>query len=354
MSQKSKKRTKYTTLKDVAERANTSITTVSYILNNSKNRYVSDELRKRVLDAAEELNYTKSAVASSLKVGQGRGIIAVLVPQFGNSFFTRISIAIEEVAREAGYVITICNTYDDPQEEKEIIMKLIEQRVDGFIISPTVEGRVNTEILRTLEIPYVIMDRALQGIEDYDFIGSDNVNAGYLAAKQLIDHGHTNVGFVGWKTEVSYIEGRKEGYLKAMDEAGLPVNPSWIQTGGLDIDIGYELTQKLLDQSSITSVILAQHVLAEGGVQHIRERGMEIPKDISLIIIGTPRWTRLNDPVFTCVKQPEQQIGEKSATRLIEKIKNMNHPEGFIHEKLSNSILSGHSIKTILSRSDLV
>ena len=153
--------------------ADTSTATVSYILNDSTERYVSAELKERVLQAAKELNYMKSAVASSLK-GKDRGIISVLVPQFDNPFFTRIVMAIEEAAHQHGYFISISSTVDDMERERKIIKKMIEQRVDGLIISPTIQGTENTDHLRNLGIPYVILERPLIGVDQYDFVGSDN------------------------------------------------------------------------------------------------------------------------------------------------------------------------------------
>ena len=230
---------KYTTLKDVAKLADTSIATVSYILNDSTKRYVSAELKERVLQAAKELNYMKSAVASSLK-GKDRGILSVLVPQFDNPFFTRIVMAIEETAHRYGYFISITSTVDDMERERKVIRKMIEQRVDGLIISPTIQGTENTDHLRNLGIPYVILERPLVGVNQYDFVGSDNFNSGYLAAKHLIENGHSRIGFVGWDTFIN-VQERKHGYLDAMEKNGLKVEPQWIQQGELGADSGYRL-----------------------------------------------------------------------------------------------------------------
>lgn len=129
----------YATLKDVAERAGTTAATVSYILNGSTKRYVSEDMRRRVEAAAKELNYVKSSAASSLK-GKKRKIIAVLVPQFANQMFTELVLGVERVADRYGYILSICNTFDDPQRELEIIRRMQAQRVDGYIITPSRDG----------------------------------------------------------------------------------------------------------------------------------------------------------------------------------------------------------------------
>ncbi|TXK84997.1 LacI family DNA-binding transcriptional regulator [Paenibacillus sp. N3.4] len=338
------KKKKYATLNDVAKLAETSIATVSYILNDSNKRYVSSELKERVIQAAKELNYMKSAVASSLK-GKERGIISVLVPQFDNPFFTRIVVVIEEVARSRGYFISISTTVDDIQREREIIKKMIEQRVDGLIISPTIQGTENTDHLRSLGIPYVILERPLIGVDQYDFVGCDNWNCGYTAAKHLIDHGHTRIGFIGWDTFIN-VQERKLGFLAAMEENGLRVEADWMQLGDLGVDWGYRLTKNLLD-SQVTAVVFGHHTMAEGGVQLLREKGISIPEDISTVIIGTPGWTQLNVPKFTCIDQSEQQIGVAAAEILLKNVLGETDNEPWQQQKIACALLPGESVKKI-------
>ena len=297
--------------------ADTSIATVSYILNDSTERYVSTELRERVLQAAKELNYMKSAVASSLK-GKDRGIISVLVPQFDNPFFTRIVMAIEEVAHQHGYFISISSTVDDMERERKIIKKMIEQRVDGLIISPTIQGTENTDHLRNLGIPYVILERPLIGVDQYDFVGSDNLRSGFVATQHLIENGHSRIGFVGWDTFIN-VQERKTGYLDAMQQHGLPIEEQWIQQGELSTNSGYQSMQLCLN-SEITAVVFGHHILAEGGIRLLREKGIRIPEEMSIIIIGTPDWAQNNVPRFTCINQSEQRIGELAGEILLENI----------------------------------
>lgn len=338
------KKKKYATLNDVAKLAETSIATVSYILNDSNKRYVSSELKERVIQAAKELNYMKSAVASSLK-GKERGILSVLIPQFDNPFFTRIVVVIEEVARSRGYFVSISTTVDDMEREREIIKKMIEQRVDGIIISPTIQGTENTDHLRSLGIPYVILERPLIGVDQYDFVGCDNWNCGYTAAKHLIENGHTNIGFIGWDTFIN-VQERKLGFLAAMKEHGIEVKPKWIQLGGLGAEWGYRLMPNLLD-SQVTAVVFGHHTLAEGGVQLLRERGVGIPDDLSTVIIGTPSWTQLNVPKFTCIDQSERLIGEMAADVLLSNVLEENESKPWQTLKIACELLPGESVKKI-------
>ena len=111
------------TIKDVAIKAGTSIATVSYVFSNAE-RYIRPELRERVQAAAAEIGYVKNAAASSIK-GKRRGILAIVVAQFGNSFFTRMCVEIVSIARQEGYVVTLCNSDEDPEQERIILERLV-------------------------------------------------------------------------------------------------------------------------------------------------------------------------------------------------------------------------------------
>ena len=172
---------KYATLKDVAKLAGTTASTVSYVLSGKEGRYISQDMRQRVMKAVEQTGYVKSSAASSLK-GKKRGIIAVLVPQFSNQYFTRMILAIEAEVEKEEYILTICNTFDDPKRENNIINRMLQHRVDGYILIPTVQGCENTRKLRKMDVPMVITDRPLETETDYDFVTTDNYACGRLAA----------------------------------------------------------------------------------------------------------------------------------------------------------------------------
>jgi len=337
----------YATLKDVARLAGTSTTSVSAVINGSENRYISDELRDRVLVAAKELNYMKSAVASSLK-GIERKTLALLVPQFQNPFFLRIAVSIETVAYHNDFTIFICNTLDDPDREMEIIEKVIGQRVDGIIISPTANGAENTKVIRDLNIPYVVVERPLVGINEYDFVTSNNLQLGTLAGKYLLEYGHRNFGFVEWVSDVNNIGNRKQGFENAISG-----RYDTFQVEGcteLTREQGYHATKKLLENNQgITALVYGMHVLAEGGLEYIREHNIKIPDDISILLMGSPEWALLNNPPFTCIKQPESEMGLLAAGLLFERIADSKLSRPFKHRQhmFENHIIEGATVKRI-------
>jgi DNA-binding LacI/PurR family transcriptional regulator len=317
------------TIRDVAAKAKTSIASVSYVLNDN-DRYLRPELRERVLEAAHSLGYVKNAVASSLKGGQRR-ILAVLVPQFGNNFFTRMCVEIEAVAQAAGFIVTICNSDENPATERKILERLIAQRIDGCILSPALSQTDNAAMLENHNVPCVILERTMGTITpDSDFVGHDNFQTGYLAAKKLIEAGHRRIAFIGWDSPIPNIHDRKAGYLAALKEAGVTPRPDWVLLGSLSRDSGTEMAHRLPvkagDENAVTALVLAHHhEIAKGVLLEFHARGLRWPDDLSVVMIGTPEWSDLLQPSLACIQRPEKDMGRAAAEALLHKIREPGH-----------------------------
>lgn len=308
----------YATIKDVAERAGTTAATVSYVLSDSKSRYISEDMRRKVLQAAEELDYIRCSSAGSLK-GKRRKMIAVLVPQFANQFFTRIALAVEEVFDRHGYLLTICNTFEDAEREREILHRMQQQRVDGYIISPTLRGKENTSRLRRLGIPLVVVDRPLEGVEDFFWVTTGNYGCGYLAAEHLLRKGHRHIAFIGWDSAIPDLMERKRAFFRAAEDFGVRAEDAAALDGEFTAEAGYRMTAELLDaHPEVTGVVYGYNIQAKGGVQCLRERGVDVPRDLSVVIIGSPEWVSAGKNNFTHVDQGDYELGRKAAELLLE------------------------------------
>lgn len=312
---------KYATLKDVAKLAGTTPATVSYVLNEKEGRYISKEMRERVMKAVWETGYVKSGIASSLR-GKKRGIIAVLVPQFSNQFFTRMILAIESIVEKEGFVLSICNTFDDPQREREIINRMSQQRVDGYVIIPTKEGNENTLQARHLGVPMVIVDRPLQGAEeprDYPWIMTSNHQCGQIATEFLIQKGHRNIAYIGWRPGIDELENREKGFWDAMEQAGLTDTKSVAITGEFSEEAGYAMTDQLLkEHPDITAIFYAFNIQAKGGVRRLTEAGLVPGKDISVVLVGSPEWATVGQNNFAHIDQHEYELGRHASELLLE------------------------------------
>lgn len=308
----------YATLKDVAKRADTTAATVSYILNESKGRYVSEEMRRKVLAAAAELNYIKCSGASTLR-GKKRKMIAVLVPQFENQFFTRIVVAIEEVFDRHGYILSICNTFDNADREREILTRMQQQRVDGYVLAPTREGPANTEQLRKMGIPLVAVDRPLEGLEDFFWVTTSNYRCGFVAAEHLFRKGHGRVAFVGWNSGIPDLIEREKAFFDAARDYGVDRESLIVSDGNISPEDGYRMTESVLEaHPDLTAILYAYNIQAKGGVRCLRDRRVDIPGKVSVVIIGSPEWASAGKNDFTHVDQGDHELGRKAAELLLE------------------------------------
>ena len=315
---------KFATIKDIAELAGTTAATVSYVLNGTGNRYISDKLRERVKEAASSLNYIKSSAASSLK-GKKTNVIAVLSPQYENHFFASIFAAIERTAAEQGYVLTTLNTFDDPQRELKALDNMLRLRVDGFVIIPTIGGGNNTESIRSHNVPCVVVERPLVGIADgkYDFISSDNLGASYTLTRHSLEHGHKRIALAYWESEIVSnifnLRDRRQGYVNAMQEQGL-YDPRLVFEGDITRAEGERITEAIIKDKSITSIVYAHYILAEGGIQYLRKNRLRVPDDISISILGAPAWMDMVETDFTHIIQPGERLGREAVEILCARI----------------------------------
>ena len=165
-----------TNIKDVAEKAGVSITTVSHVINET--RYVSDDLRERVLHAMNALNYRPNTLARSLRSGRSR-TIGLVIPDISNLFFAEISRKIEDKGFELGYSVILCNTDDDREKEKSYINVLLEKQVDGIIFISAGASKENILDQVEMGIPVVVTDRDIPNLPS-DVVLIDNHKGGYL------------------------------------------------------------------------------------------------------------------------------------------------------------------------------
>ncbi len=331
---------KSATIKDVAKRAGTSIATVSYVFSNNE-RYLRPELRERVLQAAAEIGYVKNAAASSIK-GKRRGILAVVVAQFGNTFFTRMCVEIVAAARQEGYVVTLCNSDEDPEQERMILERLVSQRIDGCIVCPALSRPDNVALLETHRIPFVILERSFADAHaEHNFVGHDNYESGYLATRELLAAGHRAIAFSGWDSPIPNVRERVDGYRAALREYGVGADQEIVLLDELSEAAGRRMAAQLL-ASPASAAVLGHHETAKGALLHFQDCGVRWPEDISLVMVGTPEWAGVLRPQLTCIQRPELQMGEAAAALLLAAIKNPEqHP---VRQSFPCSVVAGKSI----------
>ena len=187
------------TIRDVAERAGVSYTTVSHVLNNT--RPVSEEKRARVLAAIAEMNYVPSAPARSLKA-KTTATIGLVVPNNTNPYFAEFARGIEGSLRRRGYCVILCNSDNDILTQRECLRVLHQNRIDGLIVASVGEDESVADDLRAVRVPVVIVDRPIAGL-DADFVQIDHEAGAMMATRHLLDLGHTRVGCIAGASDTA-------------------------------------------------------------------------------------------------------------------------------------------------------
>ena len=220
-----KRSTSYT-MRDVARLARVSVTTVSNFVNARGG--VSPELTRRVEDAIVTLDYHPNEVARSLKVNR-TFTIGMVVPDVSNLFFNDIFRGVETRARRHGFSVVLCDSHEDPVQERELLTMLVRRRVDGILLA-SAQASLEESRLAGRRPPTVCFDRAPEGFKG-GVVVVDNVLASCQAARHLIELGHERIAIIGGPPTIFTASGRLEGFRKALQEAHLPLPEEYIRLG---------------------------------------------------------------------------------------------------------------------------
>ena len=306
-----------TTIRDVATLAGVSPTTVSHIIN--KTRFVSDETRKKVMDAIDELGYYPSKLARGLASSNSR-TIGIIFSDIANPHFTQIFKGIENVFSDLGYDLILSNTSENPVIQEQILTSLLSGSVDGLILAPTGHPSERLRLIKEKGLPIVLVDRddPLRGLP---LVGVDNRTAVFEAVHHLFSDGHKTIGLILGLKNISTTVERFEGFLQAYDEMDLSYNQDLIYWGDSSIEAGYEGAMKLLqaDQRP-TAIFCTNNLMALGTLHAIQDLHLKCPDDISLIGFDDHFWADIFTPPLTVVAQPTFEMGVTAAQLLHKRI----------------------------------
>ena len=305
------------TIKDVAREAGVSVGTASQALRSSL--AVREETRRRVVAVATRLRYQPSALARGL-VTRRTHTVGLLISDIANPFFIRAVRAVEDVAQENGYNVILCNTDENPTKETQYLRVLMEKRVDGIILATTAASRRTVREIRWRRIPLVLFDRELPGVAT-NLVKVDGVLGGRLATQHLLDLGHRQIGIIHGPLDRSTGIERLEGYLATLRAAGIRPVPALIREGNFKQDSGYRLTKALLQVSPPpTALFCTNNLMTVGAIQALREQGIGIPDDLSLVGYDDMEWWTLTHPPLTTVGQPVYELGREAMRLLLAQI----------------------------------
>ena len=299
------------TIKDVAKRAGVAPITVSRVVNN--NGYVSEEKRQRVEAAILELNYITNALGPSLRSKRTQ-TLAVVLSDITNPFWTTVARGIEDTANLNGYHLIIGNTDESQEKQNDYLTFLMKKQVDGFLVVPASFSPLT--LLTNRQIPIVVLDRWIPG-EDVDSVRCDSVGGAYQLTQHLLGLGHRRIGVITGRQDHSTALDRVRGARQAVQEAGLDEDTLKVYWGEFTQACGYDYTEQLLQSDSRPTAIFAtNNFIAIGVMQRLRERGLDVPGDISVVAFDDLPIAITIDPFFTVAAQPAYEMG-KRATQLL-------------------------------------
>jgi LacI family transcriptional regulator len=290
--------------------------TVSRVINGSG--YTSPESRARVNRAIAELGYMPNVLARQLRSSRTK-TLALVLTDIANPFFTTIARGVEDAARAQGYAVMFCNTDESVEEELEYVRVLIQRRVDGVLLVPATDTSGSLELLRKHGLPVVVLDRHLRA-GAVDEVRGDSEGGAYLAVRHLLELGHRRIAVLAGPESVSTSADRVTGYRWALLEAGVDPGAQQIIFGEYTEASGYEMTGRVLGIADRPTAIFAgNNFIAFGAIQRLREAGLEIPDDMSIVVFDDlPQGWII--PFLTVISQPAYEIGKQAAELMLERL----------------------------------
>ncbi len=316
--QERKKPSGQVTIYDVAQEAGVSDATVSRVLNNKDN--VREPTRERVQRAAKKLGYVANVQARILAGGKSN-IIGLLVPGLDTAYIAEIVRGIDIELSHANYELILYTTRRRSSDEASYLQYIANSLSEGLLLVVPLLSTEYLKVLSSLEYPYVLIDAIDETDNSFSVVATNHEGA-YRATNYLIELGHERIAFIQGIPDLHTSKARLNGYLAALRDHGLPVHQEYIVNGDFLQQSGYHQTQMLLSLPlPPTALFAANDIMALGAMDAIRNRGLEIPKDISVIGFDDIPQAFTTHPKLTTMRQPLEEMGRLGVKILLEKIK---------------------------------
>ena len=307
------------TIKEVARLARVSVGTVSNILSGTS--AVSQELRERVERVIAELNYHPNHIARSLKSRRSH-TLAILVSDITNPFFPLVVRGAEDAARKFGFQLTIFNTDDNLERERDVFSLLRMRRADGILVVVTPESGKGTHIPETIAsgIPVVCLDRVPENTE-VDSVLVDNIKGARICIRHLTAMGHRRIAVISGPLQLQTARDRVAGYRDALHEAGISYDPTLLREGDFRFESGYRFAKDLcLLHPRPTAIFALNCMMGMGAYKAVQELSLNMPGDMALAVFDDVPGNDLLRPQMTVVSQPAYDLGYRATDLLIQRI----------------------------------
>jgi len=308
------------TVYDIAKEAKVSVATVSRVLNGTAP--VKDTTKAKILKIIQKYQFQPNAAARSL-IRKETGIIGVVLPDITNPFFPEVFNGAEGEARRLGYTFFLCNSFGDYKKESEYLNLMLEKRVDGILF---LGGRINLKscdphlveemVSASRKIPIVLINGNLKDAGLARVI-TDEYAGAVMAARHLIELGHTDIGFIGGEKHLSTTSQKISAFRKSLRDAGLKVREEWILPDDFSVDSGRLQMLKLLEgKERPTAVCCVNDFTAIGAMKSAIEHGLRIPQDISIIGFDDIPLAHHMIPELSTISQQSSLLGETAMRTL--------------------------------------
>ncbi|MGG3836711.1 LacI family DNA-binding transcriptional regulator [Paenibacillus thiaminolyticus] len=309
------------TIYDIAKKANVSAMTVSRVINNTGR--VSEKTRVKVKQVMEEMRYIPNSVARCL-VTQESMIVSLLITDITNPFFTTMARGAEDAAMRHGYRLMFGNSDESFSKEKDYVEMILSMRVDGVLFAPSGDqSKEHLEWLQRQNVPFVLLDREVPGI-DCDAVLGDSRDGAKRMVAEMIRYGHRRIALVNGAQDVSTARERQAGYIEALQEAGIEFDETLVmQTSySREQDLSVAHWMELDPETRPTAIFAANNMLALSVLKSVRSLGLRVPEDLSIACFDDFGWVEEANPFFSVASQPAYEFGEQGMQLLLDRIKN--------------------------------
>lgn len=306
-------------IKDIAALSETSIATVSRVINCDAS--VSEETRKRVLDVIAATGYKPNLVRKALR-SQKKGNILVLLPTIAHPYYSKVLEGVEERAGDNNYDVLMCTTNRNADTEKRYLGLIETRQVDGIILFTTALNDVELNVFAE-KYPIVQCAANAEVIANISFACIDNVAASDDAVSYFVKLGHSRIALINGPFGRPYEVDRQEGYRRVLAREGLEVNSRYMTVSGYDFIDARAACGRLLEQKNPpTAIFCASDLMAVGAVKYCVESGIRPGLDVDIIGFDGTYLNQLVSPEITCIEQPALEMGMTAFDLLEEKIRN--------------------------------
>ncbi len=313
---------KQPTMRDVARLAGVSQPTVSRVLNNNPSAIpVSEETRRKVLEAVRVLGYRPNMTARSLRT-QRTQMIALMIADISNSFYHPIARTVQDIARQHNYDVIISSSDHQYDNERHFCEAVIRRPVDGVIMVPThLTDEDLDRFIALTQTPVVVLGQHIKHA-DVDVVYADDEKATFDAVNWLIaERGHREIGFVGVPDQYPPGPRRWRGYQRAMELAGLSVNPQFVFEGDFTLESGRQVARRLLKLPDWPSALfVVNDLMAIGLILELQDAGYNVPGDIAIMGFDDIPEASIIRPPLTTIAQAPVEIGKKLVNALFDRI----------------------------------